>query len=229
MSHPEIGGGHLCKRWDPNIKACLFRHLSWHGSPHVEEGDQWRDPKGHPRDVTSPAYTPLGKGIYESLLLDWVGPKPLPHFEPAWNPQWVQPFNDMSGLVEIGIAQQIAQHVLTPPPTSQQEDTRGHSWGPGMTDLAVGLAYAIGTAAAVAVVNIVARGAKGGAFKTAVKFGWDPKVSPLHKVAADAADQYVNGYVAVGTELLQERRPISRSWHGRNAANQNAWADPGLG
>lgn len=212
MSHPDIGGAHLCKRWNPNVKDCLFRHLSWHGAPHVEEGDSWDDPdtENPPRNVNSPAYTPLGKAIYESLLLDWAGPKMQPAFEPAWNPQWTQPFNDMSGLVEIGIVQQIAQRAGTQGPTLQPKVIRGPSLGREVINMVPeALAYAIATAAAVAVVSIVARGAKGGAFRTAVKYGWDVKASPMWSVTNQATEQYMNGYVARGAEVIQERRPVS--------------------
>ena len=81
--------------------------------------------------------------------------------------------------------------------------------------------------AATAAVSIIIRGAKGGAFQTAQKYGWATRGrGPLWSVSVNTAGQLALGYSPRGMEIVKET--MARG-HGRNAANQNAWADPGLG
>ena len=174
----------------------------------MDEGEQWFPDTDYlewaARDVNAPYAMPLGLLIYKSLLDDY-GPKTLPAFEPAWSPQLTLRFHAGQGLAEIGMIQQLMQHAASQKGSLEpavMPSTTGIDWG----EVGEGLAWAVGAAAAIAVYGVVARGAKGGAFRTALKYGWDPKGrSPMWSVTKGVSQLLADGYVPKGSQIVKER------------------------
>lgn len=171
-----------------------------------------------PLTVRFPAVEPVAVYLY------WRAYKnlPVPSFEPAWNPQYIPFYNDAVGLSEIGVVRQVEKVAVMQKGISPR--TVGKS--PENYDELPAWLYAGIIGAAGAAASIIIRGAKGGAFQTAQKYGWGMKGrGPLWSVSVDTTRQLTQGYVAKGMEIVKDER----SGFGRNARNQNAWADPGLG
>lgn len=197
--------GHRCKRWGPLERHCLFRRLPWHHSPQFDEGDEeWDDDDLRKVKTNVPYATALGLLVYKSLLDDY-GPKKLPAFNPALLTQSVLQFHAGQGLAEIGMIQQLKQQAATQKASSVQKESEP-GWNPDWDEVAGSMAWMIGGTAAVAVSALIARGAKGGAFRTALKYGWDPKGrSPLWSVTNGVTQLLAAGYVPKGSDVVKER------------------------
>jgi len=221
----------------------VFSSAPWHGTDQLDEGDTWDDDPDfeHPVRVPVPAFTWMGAAVYKSLL-DSYGPKPLPAFDPVFVPQSSRLFNAAVGLAEIGIVRQLKPPGPILPPTSE-EPPPGKSYSEWW-DKGESIAWIVGTAATVAVAGLIGGGPKGrpgprlgrsalsggggiiGYFNMQSKFPWMYSANPLRSLTTDVYSQLAGGYVPVGTEVIKELGVVG---HGRTAANQNAWADPGLG
>lgn len=198
----------------------MFAGQPWHGlEPYVDETEpESEDPKWNPIKPLVPSPDPVAVYAY------WVAYKSrtVPSFERAWQPRYLPLFNAAVALAEIGVVRQIEQGVDTPESTSPR--TVGKS-PRDYDELALWLYSGI-IGASGAAASIIIRGAKGGAFQTAQKYGWGTRGrGPFWSVSVDTAGQLAQGYVAKGMEIVKE----DRFGFGRNARNQNAWADPGLG
>lgn len=199
----------------------MFSQESWHGSdPYVEEDEpEWEDPDWKPKlTVRFPAVEPVAMYAY------WWAYKnrPAPSFALAWNPQYLPLYNAAVGLAEIGVIEQIVKLKAMPDPISPR------TVGPSPKDYNEMAAWMYGgiIGAAGAAASIIIRGAKGGAFQTAKYYGWSVRGrGPLWSVSVATAGQLALGFVPKGMEIVKEER----FGFGRNARNQNAWADPGLG
>lgn len=215
----------------------MFNTAPWHNQDQLDEGDTW-DPDWDdhkPLRTTMPAWTFVGAAVYESLL-DSYGTRPLPAFDPVFVPQSARLFNAAVGLAEIGIVRQLTQREPTPTPTSEEPPPGkdyAEWWQKGES-----IAWIVGTTAAVAVAGLIGGGPKGRpegrlgrsgvgySFNMQHKFPWMYSANPLRSLTTDVYGQLLGGYVPVGTQVIKE---LEVPGHGRTAANQNAWADPGLG
>jgi hypothetical protein len=238
--------GHRCKRWGDRREHCVFSRESWHTQDQLDEGDSWEDldPDYHPRNTTVPAWTEVGARVYRSLL-DSYGTQPLPNLppipvpgrrpnlaprpqrglRPAYVPQYIPLYNRAVGLAEIGVIEHLPREGATLG-RSLGKSYRQY-WEYGET-----FAWVISTAAGIAVGNLAWKmgRSKGGAFQTRSIWGGLFNKSPLWSVTRDVTQQLEGGYVAEGMDVVKERQTFGEvKRHGRNAANQNAWADPGLG
>lgn len=199
----------------------MFRGEPWHGlEPQVDEGDtESEDPEWDPIKPTVPYPDPVAVYLY------WRAHKglPVPSFEPGSRPQYIPLFNEAVALAEIGVVRQVKkvgdmQEAISPRTVgrSAKDYDQVPAWLYG------GIIGAAGAAA-----SIIIRGAKAGAFQTVEKYGWGTRGrGPLWSVSMDTAAQLAMGYRAKGMEIIKETAVPA---HGRTAANQNAWADPGLG
>lgn len=235
--------GHRCKRWGDRRRHCVFSTASWHDQDQLEEGDKWDDldPEYDPLNTNVPAWTIMGALVYKSLL-DSYGTRPLPALDPGYVLQSARLYNAAVGLAEIGVVQQLQQQKRTQPPTSE-EPPQGKSYSEWW-DKGESIAWIVGTAASVAIAGLIGGGPKGrpggrlgrsalsggggiiGHFNMQSKFPWMYSANPLRSLTTDVYGQLVGGYVPVGTQVIKE---VEAPGHGRTAANQNAWADPGLG
>lgn len=196
--------GHRCKRWDPDEKQCLFRTLGWHGTePYFDEQDVREDEQFNWRNVNSIVATPYALMAYASLLKDYQkrGPENL---RAGSLLQYRTLYNAAVGLAEIGVTEQLRQHVNSQKDTSKREVTPSPG-GINWPDVPAWMSGAISGSAAVATAIIIARGAKGGAFRTSLKYGWDVRGrGPLWSVTVGVAELLGQGYVASGTEVVKE-------------------------
>jgi len=137
-------------------------------------------------------------------------PAGVPPSTPVLPPRSRPLFNGVVALTEIGVAREIAQQKDTAPdigprtvgPSPQNYD-RVPAW------LYAGIIGASGAAA-----SIIVRGAKGGAFQTASKYGWGVQGrGPLWHVSVQVAAQVLQGYHAEGNNVVLDL--TERLGHGR--------------
>ena len=192
----------------------MFGKEPWHGSdPFVGDPEYDLEVPKSKRQLTVrfPAVDPVAVYLYWRAY----NKGPVPSFAPAWNPQYTAQFNEAVALAEIGVVRQIMRLG------GMQDATSPRTVGPSPQDyekvpawLYAGIIGAAGAAA-----SIIIRGAKGGAFQTAQKYGWATKGrGPLWSVSVDVAGQLAMGYSAKGMEIIKETLAPG---HGGNAMLSN--------